>query len=125
MGNVTSPESGTDEDRFFDDTVGPVALGLAYALVGIGLLYSVATGSVESFTAVLVGVLGLVAVSIYIVIERKGVRTAENKAIGIFVLVAMGLLFGLREFTRLSSDVVFGVVFAVGVIVPPSTHTVH
>lgn len=44
--------------------------------------------------------------------------TAENKLIGIFVLVAMGLLFGLLEFTNLPSEIVYGIVFGVGVVVP-------
>lgn len=94
------------------------ALGLAYLLVGIGLFYSLATDSIQLFSAVLVGILGLILLSLFIIIRREGLVTAENKVISVFVLLAMGLLFGLYEFTALSSEIVFGIVFVVGVIVP-------
>ncbi|MFC7231460.1 hypothetical protein ACFQMM_08680 [Saliphagus sp. GCM10025308] len=118
VGNVNAPSSGTDANRYFDGRRGPLALGLSYVAVGIALFYALATDSIELVTAVLVGVLGLLLLSLYVVIRREGLVTAENKLIGTFVLVAMGLLFGLYEFTALSSEVVFGIVFVVGVIVP-------
>ncbi|USZ71590.1 hypothetical protein [Natronosalvus halobius] len=115
---MNAPPSGTDANRFFDGRGGPVALGLSYVAVGIALFYALATDSIELVTAVLVGVLGLLLLSLYIVVRREGLVTAENRLIGTFVLVAMGLLYGLYEFTSLSSEAVFGIVFVVGVIVP-------
>ncbi|MFC7213371.1 hypothetical protein ACFQO4_04650 [Saliphagus sp. GCM10025334] len=118
VGNVNAPSSGTDADRFFDGRGGPVALGLSYVAVGIALFYGLATNSIELVMAVLVGVVGLLLLSLYIVVRREGLVTAENRLIGTFVLVAMGLLYGLYEFTALSSEVVFAIVFVVGVILP-------
>ena len=106
------------ENRSITDKMKVAALGLAYLLVGVGFFYSLTTDSIQLLTAVLVGVLGLIVLSLGIIIRREGLVTAENKVIGVFVLVAMGLLFGLIEYTTLSSEVVFGIVFVIGVIVP-------
>ena len=106
------------QDKSVTDKMKITALGLAYLLVGVGFFISLATNSIQLFTAVAVGILGLVIVSLVIIIRREGLVTTENKVISVFVLLAMGLLFGLYEFTTLSSEVVFGIVFIVGVIVP-------
>lgn len=112
----STPE--TDNGDFFDGPVETLALGLAYVLVGIGLFYSVATDSTTLFRVVLVAILVLVAVSLYVLYRREGLLTTENGLIGGFMLLAMALLVVLSEFTALPFEVVFGVVFVVGVLVP-------
>jgi len=113
-----SSQGEMKQDKSVTDKMKITALGLAYLLVGVGFFISLATNSIQLFTAVAVGILGLVIVSLVIIIRREGLVTTENKVISVFVLLAMGLLFGLYEFTTLSSEVVFGIVFIVGVIVP-------
>jgi len=105
-------------DGFLNSQTSAAALGFAYLLVGIGLAYGLVANAIGLLVAVLVGVLGLVVLSLAIIVRREGLVTAENKLIGVFVLLAMALLFGLTELTDLPSEVVFGVVFAVGVVVP-------
>jgi len=109
---------GSNDGGLLGSRASNAALGIAYLLVGIGLAYSLAVNSIGLFAAVLVGVLGLVVLSLAILVRREGLITAENKLIGAFVLLAMALLFGLHELTALPSEIVFGVVFAVGVVVP-------
>ncbi|WP_049925911.1 hypothetical protein [Halopiger goleimassiliensis] len=92
--------------------------GVAHVLVGIGFFYGLVTDSITLLTAVLVGVLGFVLLSLAIVVRREGLITPENKLIGGFVLVAIVLLFGLETITDLPSEVVFGIVFVVGVVLP-------
>ncbi|THE63162.1 hypothetical protein D8Y22_19435 [Salinadaptatus halalkaliphilus] len=106
------------QDRSVTDKMKITAIGLAYLLVGGGFFISLATDSIQLFTAVAVGILGLLIISLVIIIRREGLVTAENKVIGVFVLLAMGLLFGLSALTTLSSEIVFGIVFIVGIIVP-------
>ncbi|MFT4920906.1 MAG: hypothetical protein ACI8XM_000097 [Haloarculaceae archaeon] len=106
------------DDQFFGGRSGVVALAVAYVAVGFGLFYSLATESIDLFSGVLVAIVVLVGISLYILYRREGLLTAENRLIGIFVLLAMGLLFGLLEFTDLPSEIVYGVVFGVGVVVP-------
>ncbi|QLD89064.1 hypothetical protein HWV07_08485 [Natronomonas salina] len=112
----SNPESESGD--FFDGPVETLSLGLAYVLVGIGLFYSVATDSTTLFRIVLVAILLLVVVSLYVLYRREGLLTAENGLIGGFVLLAMALLVVLSAFTALPFEVVFGVVFVVGVLVP-------
>lgn len=111
-------DSDGAETRFGLGNRGLSALGAAYVVVGVGLFYSLATNSIRLFTAVLLGVLGLIGLSLALIVRHEGLVTAENKLIAAFVLAAMGLLFGLTAFTDLSSELVFGVVFVVGVLVP-------
>ncbi|WP_123533333.1 hypothetical protein [Halosimplex salinum] len=115
---MDSPEADTGTDQFFDSRAGIAALGAAFLGVGIGLFYSLVTDSMAVFRVVLVAILVLVALSLYILYRREGLLTAENRLVGGFVLLAMALLFGLSELTSLPSEVVMGVVFLVGVIVP-------
>ena len=115
---MCSSQGEIKQDRSVTDKMKITALGLAYLLVGVGFFVSLATDSIQLFTAVAVGILGLIIVSLVIIIRREGLVTAENKVISVFVLLAMGLLFALHEFTTLSSEIVFGIVFIVGVIVP-------
>ncbi|WP_115863812.1 hypothetical protein [Halorussus litoreus] len=115
---MTDSESETGDHRSPGGKLGTIALGLAYVSVGVGLVYSLATDSVESLMVVLVGIVALVAISLAVLVRREGLLTAENKLIGVFVLAAMGLLFGLSAYTDLSSEIVFGAVTLVGVVVP-------
>lgn len=115
---MSSSQERIERNKRVTDKIKVTALGLAYLLVGVGFFYSLTTDSIQLFTAVLVGILGLILVSLVIIIRREGLVTDENKVISMFVLSAMGLLFGLSEFTALSSEIVFGVVFIVGVVVP-------
>lgn len=115
---MVSRESERNKERFFDTRVGLSLLGIAYLLAGLALFYSLLTDSIEVFSVFLVAMLVLIVVSLYILYRREGLVTAENKIIGVFVLLAMGLLFGLHEVTDLPSEVVFGAVFVVGVLVP-------
>ncbi|GAA0678585.1 hypothetical protein ACFQDG_05600 [Natronoarchaeum mannanilyticum] len=115
---MSDAEAGSNDDRLIGSRAGNAALGIAYLLIGVGLAYSLAVNSIDLFGAVLVGIIGLVALSLAILVRREGLFAPENKLIGIFVLLAMALLFGLSELTELPSEIVFGVVFAVGVVVP-------
>jgi hypothetical protein len=115
---VNSSQPNGDAGYFWGSQRKLAVLGMAYLLVGAGLLYSLLTDWIELFTAVLVGILGLTVLSLVIIVRREGLITAENKLIGGFVLVAMGLLFGLNMFTDLRSEIVFGIVFVVGVVIP-------
>jgi hypothetical protein len=112
------PSENVDTDQYFGGRRGVVALAVAYVAVGLGLFYSLATESITLFSGVLVAIVGLVGLSLYILYRREGLVTAENKLISIFVLVATGLLFGLFEFTDLRFEVVYGIVFGVGVVLP-------
>ena len=111
-------EQRSESEATLTDGVLPPILGVAYLLVGVGLFASLAIGSITLIAAVLVGILGVIFVSLALVVYQEGLVTPENKIIAIFVLLAMGLLFGLSEFTELPSEVVFGAVFLVGVLVP-------
>lgn len=115
---MNSSNPASENSGFFDGPVETLALGLGYVLVGIGLFYSLATESTTLFRVVLVAILVLVGVSLYVLYRREGLLTAENGLIGGFVVVAMALLFVLSEFMALPFEVVFGVVFVVGVLVP-------
>lgn len=115
---MVSRESESDRERFFDSRVGLSLLGIAYLLAGLALFYSLLTDSIEVFSVFLVAMLVLIVVSLYVLYRREGLVTAENTVIGVFVLLAMGVLFGLYEFTGLPSEVVFGAVLVVGVIIP-------
>lgn len=97
---------------------GATAFGLAYLLVGIGLLASFAIDSTGFFIGVLLAILAVVAASLYIIVRSEGVVTRENTVIGGFVLLSLGLLFSLYSYTRLPSELVFGIVIVVGVLVP-------
>lgn len=112
--------SGAEErtHTYFRSRFGATAFGLASLLVGVGLLYSLVTNSTDLFIGVLLATLVFIAISLYVVFRRDGVLTAENGIIGVFVLVALGLFFGLYEFTALPSVVVIGVVIVVGVVIP-------
>lgn len=112
------PSENVDTDQYFGGRRGVIALAVAYVAVGLGLFYSLATESITLFSGVLVAIVGLVGLSLYILYRREGLVTAENKLISIFVLVATGLLFGLFEFTDLPFEIVYGIVFGVGVVVP-------
>lgn len=116
---MASSDSDGAATRFGLGTRVLSALGAAYVVVvGLGLFYSLATDSIRLFTAVLVGVVGLIGLSLALVVSHEGLVTAENKLVAAFVLAAMGLLFGLTALTDLPSELVFGVVFVVGVLVP-------
>lgn len=115
---MDSPGDRTDADRFFGGRTGVAALAVAYVGVGVGLVYSLATGSTEAFVAVLGAILALMALSLYVLYRREGLLTAENAVIGVFVLLAVGLLVGLGGATDLPTEIVLGVVLLVGVIVP-------
>lgn len=95
-----------------------VLLGLGYLVAGFGLFYSLAVDSTDLFLVALVGNLALFIISLGVIVRREGVITAENKLIGTFVLVAMGLLIGLRTLTDLPFEVVIAVVITVGVVAP-------
>lgn len=95
-----------------------MGLGLAYVVAGVGLLVALLSDSLELVTAVLGALLLLIVLSLGTIFRREGLVTPENKLIGGFVLVAMGLLFGLNRATDLASELIFGVVLCVGVIVP-------
>ncbi|MXR51396.1 hypothetical protein GRX03_07240 [Halovenus sp. WSH3] len=93
-------------------------LGVTYVVTGVALLVSLFTGSLELVVAALVSILLLVVLSLGTAIRREGLVTEENGIIAACVLTAMGLLFVLSAETALSSEVIFGIVFFVGVIVP-------
>lgn len=111
-------DTGSSNEPFFDGLLGQSLLGAGYLLVGVGLLYSVLTDWYELLVAVLALTVVLIAVSLYVSVRRDGLLTAENKLIGAFVLLAMALFLGLTGFTELAEEVVFAVVFVVGVVVP-------
>lgn len=117
---MSASGSGTTEGdrRWFDGEVGLATLGLVYVVVGVGLFVGLVTDSIEVVAAALVGVVGSMAVSLYVVVRREGLVTAENGIIGASVLVAMGLLVVLPAVPGIPSSAVFGVVFTVGVVVP-------
>jgi len=106
------------ENGYFRSRHGATALGLAYLLVGIGLLASFAIDSTAFFVGVLGAILAVTAVSLYIILRSEGVVTRDNAVIGGFVLLSLGLLFGLYGYTGLPSEVVFAIVIIVGVLVP-------
>lgn len=93
-------------------------LGLAYLVVGIGFFAALLTDWVGLLTAVLVAILGLSLVSLLVIVRHEGLRTRENAVIGVFVVLAIALLLLFQAFTDLSNEVIFGVVFAVGIVVP-------
>lgn len=103
---------------YFRSRRSATALGLAYLLVGIGLLASFAVDSTEFFIVVLLAILAVTAVSLLIIIRVEGVVTRDNAVIGGFVLLSLGLLFGFYGYTGLPSEVVFAIVIVVGVLVP-------
>lgn len=108
----------SDENDYFRTRLGVTTLGLAYLLVGIGLLASFAIDSTAFFIGVLLAILAVTAVSLYLVIRSEGVVTRENTVIGGCVLLSLGLLFGLYGYTGLPSEAVFAIVIIVGVLVP-------
>jgi choline-glycine betaine transporter len=110
------PEGG--ETGYFRTYRGATALGLAYLLVGIGLFTAFGIDSTEFFVGVILATLAVVAISLYIIVRAEGIRTRPNAIIGVFVVLSLGLLFGLEDFTDLSAPVVFAIVIVVGVLVP-------
>lgn len=115
---MVSSALGVGENGYFRSRWGAAALGLAYVLIGIGLLASFAIGSTEFFISVLLAILSVTVVSLYIIIRSEGVVTRDNTVIGGFVLLSLGLLFGLYGYTDLPSEAVFAIVIVVGVLVP-------
>lgn len=112
----SQPEEQTD--AVLDGPVQQAVFGIAYVVVGIAFFYSLIFGSTELLMGVLLVLLVLIVLSVAIIVMRKGLITPENKLIGVFVLLAMALLFGLTTFTNLPEIVVFGVVIVVGIIIP-------
>lgn len=112
------PSEDRSTEVYLGGPVATTALALAFVLVGVGLLVTLTSGSMDLLVAVLVGIVVLIVAGIYIMIRREGVVTQENGIIGGCVLAAMVLLFALYEVTGLPSEVVFGVVGFVGVILP-------
>lgn len=110
--------SGTKEPSYFRSRYGATAFGLASLLIGIGLLYGIVTGSIDLMLGTFLATLALVVISLYVVFRQEGVLTVENRVIGIFVLLALGLFFGLHEYTTFPSVVILGSVIIVGVVVP-------
>ena len=110
--------SKTNGGQLLDGKWMTIVLAIAYLGVGIGLFYSLATDSMNLFLVALAGTLVVIVGSLGIMFRREGVITPENKLIGGFVLIAMGLLFGLSELTDLSFELIFGIVFVVGVLIP-------
>jgi hypothetical protein len=95
-----------------------MGLGIAYVVAGVGLFAAVLTNSLDLIVAALAATLLLIVLSLGTVLYREGLATPENGVIGVCVLAAMGLLFGLDAYTSLPSEAVFAVVLLVGVIVP-------
>ncbi|WP_336325292.1 hypothetical protein [Halovenus sp. HT40] len=93
-------------------------LGVAYVVAGVALFAGLLTDSFGLSAAVLGSLLLLIVLSLGTIIRREGLITPENKVIGGCVLAAMGLLFGCSQYTEFSRELIFGVVFLVGVIVP-------
>ncbi|WP_440763361.1 hypothetical protein [Natronorubrum sp. DTA7] len=108
----------TNDSEFLTGRVATTALAAGYLLVGIGFWVGLATGWIRLFAAVLAGTAVLVLVSLYIAVRREGLITAENKLIGVFVLIGMGLLFALNAFTDLSEGIIYLLVLGVGALVP-------
>jgi len=115
---MVSSEMDLDDTDYFHSRWGATALGLAYLLVGIGLLASFTIDSTEFFIGVLLAILAVTAVSLYIIIRSEGVVTRENTVIGGFVLLSLGLLFGLYGYTELPPELVFAIVIVVGILLP-------
>lgn len=95
-----------------------MALGIAYVVAGVGLMAALLTNSLDLIAVALGSLLLLIVLSLGTIIRREGLLTQENGVIGVCVLAAMGLLFGLTQYTDLSQELIFGLVFLVGVIVP-------
>jgi len=95
-----------------------VALGGALALAGVGLFVGLLVDSIQLVTASLFATLCLIVLSLLVMFRQEGVVTPENKLIGGFVALAMGLLFVLSWATTLPQEIIFGVVLLVGVVVP-------
>lgn len=115
MGSATN---GTDSTDYVQSNLGAIALGLSWLIVGLGLLATILTNSVDLFVGVAAVFMALLAISLSLVFRTEGVLTMENLVIAAFVVVSLGFLFGLSQFTDLPSVVVFGVVLVVGVLAP-------
>jgi hypothetical protein len=95
-----------------------MGLGVAYLVTGVVFFGALLADSIDLLVAALASILLLVVLSLGTVVRREGLVTPENKLIGVCVLAAMGVLFGLSAYTDLPSELIFGAVFLVGVIVP-------
>lgn len=109
---------GTTNQSYFRSRYRATAFSIVSLVIGIGLLYSVITDSIGLLFGVLLATLALIAISLYIVFRQDGVLTVENSVIGGFVLLALGLFFGLYEYTTLPLVVAIGSAILVSVIIP-------
>lgn len=114
---MNSPQQ-RDSTEYFESQREAIALGLAYVVVGLTIMYSVFAELVTLFMAAALGMIFLLVLSLIIMIQAEGLVTTENKVIGCCVLVAMALLGVLSAATTLSSEIIFAIVFGVGFILP-------
>jgi hypothetical protein len=115
---MQSSQSEEQNDAVLDGPVQQAIFGIAYVVVGIAFFYSLIFGSTELLMGVLLVLLVLVVLSVVLIVTREGLITPENKLIGGFVLLAIGLLFGVTTLTDLPEIVVFALVIIVGIIIP-------
>lgn len=115
---MESSPGEASENGYFRTYRGAVALGVAFLVVGVGLLVSFAIDSTIFFIGVLLSILAVSTVSLSIIVRAEGVVTRANMVIGVFVLLAIGLLLGLSDYTDLSEEIVYAMVIVVGVLVP-------
>lgn len=108
----------TQIESSVSDSLGPsrweMILGVAYVVAGVALFVGLLTDSFGLSAAALGSLLLLIVLSLGTIVRREGLVTPENKVIAVCVLAAMGLLFGLSQYTDLSQELIFGVVFLVG-----------
>ncbi|MCU4742885.1 hypothetical protein OB955_18865 [Halobacteria archaeon AArc-m2/3/4] len=115
---MRSGQPGSTTSQYFENPAVGAALGLAYVLVGVGMVVSLLLDSIDLFIVFAAGILVLLLISMVVVFVHEGIATPENKLISTFVLLAIGLGIGLSTVTELSFEVLTGVVIVVGIIAP-------
>ena len=115
---VMTESNGHGSDRSLVAVAGLSALGIAYVVAGLGLFYGLAIDSMQVFTAGLIAVLLLLAISMGIIIWNEPLVSRENAVISGCVFTAMAFFLGLSTFTTFPFTVLVGTLIFVGVIVP-------
>ncbi len=115
---MTTAVSDDETERSYAALAGLSALGVGFVLAGLGLLYGLAIDSMQVFTAALIAIFVLLAVSMLIIIRNEPLFSQENAVISVCVFVAMALYLGLNTFTTVPFALSVGVLIAVGAVVP-------
>jgi len=115
---MTTAVSDDETERSYAALAGLSALGVGFVLAGLGLLYGLAIDSMQVFTAALIAIFVLLAVSMLIIIRNEPLFSQENAVISVCVFVAMALYLGLSTFTTVPFAVSVGILIVVGAVVP-------